>query len=692
MRKIKALSLVLAVLLIVSAIPFAAAANEHPLVTAGKNGGTYTIASSEDYVANAVIEKDLTINVTVNGSFAPAPNDVGFIIKPGVTLTFKAEQNIGSFSFMPSTVFELQADAEKAAKLVIDAQVSGSVVFKSTADAQTKKPTIEIVGGIYTQGNLLEGIADLAIKGGVFNQDVSEYLPENYYLSNDYMGYEVIELSKEYSDIFKKNIDTDGKFIIKRYDPDLDDDYDLFNMDIESMFYLMLGDSEDYYYSFTNYDKEKKTALVQIRDNNTGKITEAHLVDIKFVYDEAIKKDSQEIIKTLPVIDDFEDTAKWYNATDLELVNYWLSGGTDATKFINFSGEFKKAFDYKNYFVYLDARMGGNMPLSTSIAGRGMITHNDTVYASANVGVNADHILYVPTETENSVTAKKSAVQKKLDDFLGKGKVVVKETTVKEAIYGSLWENLKKWILEEYPNATYEQFRNDELDGYSAWIPDPESPEYEMDMYYVSGLNDVTIETSCFVAEIGGVNRYFLVECNGEKIAEATPYQSTDIKTNVAVFSDDISVPLDTVVIADKLESGAEYERVIGALRVKDNATYDIKLYSESAQKYITKLENGKFQVKLPVPKELDGKELMVYYVDANGKIEAHDVTVKDGFAIFETDHFSTYVLSEARKISVDSPANNTEKSPATGNNSLVLMLLAVAFVSGIYSIKKIKA
>ena len=76
---------------------------------------------------------------------------------------------------------------------------------------------------------------------------------------------------------------------------------------------------------------------------------------------------------------------------------------------------------------------------------------------------------------------------------------------------------------------------------------------------------------------------------------------------------------------------------------------YDIKLYSSAKAEYITKLDNGKFEVKIPVSKKLEGKTLVVYYVDEDNNITEHEVNIKDGYAIFETDHFSIYTLAEKK-------------------------------------------
>ena len=72
-------------------------------------------------------------------------------------------------------------------------------------------------------------------------------------------------------------------------------------------------------------------------------------------------------------------------------------------------------------------------------------------------------------------------------------------------------------------------------------------------------------------------------------------------------------------------------------------------------------LEDGSFEVRIPLSEKLKGKDLVAYYVDDNGNKEEHEVTIKEGYAVFNTNHFSTYTLAE--KVSdVTPPSNNEEK------------------------------
>ena len=58
-----------------------------------------------------------------------------------------------------------------------------------------------------------------------------------------------------------------------------------------------------------------------------------------------------------------------------------------------------------------------------------------------------------------------------------------------------------------------------------------------------------------------------------------------------------------------------------------------------------------------------------------SGKIEKHEVVVQNGFAIFETDHFSVYTLAE--EISL-----NTEDINNPQTDDKIIMYLLILLIS----------
>ena len=85
---------------------------------------------------------------------------------------------------------------------------------------------------------------------------------------------------------------------------------------------------------------------------------------------------------------------------------------------------------------------------------------------------------------------------------------------------------------------------------------------------------------------------------------------------------------------------------------------YDINLINNNA-----KIQpNGKVKVSIPVPDGYDTSKIVVYRVDDDGTKTKYDMTIKDGFIIFETNHFSNYIVAE------QSTANENTKKDDTTN------------------------
>ena len=104
-------------------------------------------------------------------------------------------------------------------------------------------------------------------------------------------------------------------------------------------------------------------------------------------------------------------------------------------------------------------------------------------------------------------------------------------------------------------------------------------------------------------------------------------FKTKDLESDVEINTTSGLVPLDTSIEVDIIgKNHKEYERILKAIK-KDNADiYDLKLFSESLDNYITELPNGKFKVKIPLKTEYKNKELKVYYVADDGSVETYEV------------------------------------------------------------------
>ena len=107
-------------------------------------------------------------------------------------------------------------------------------------------------------------------------------------------------------------------------------------------------------------------------------------------------------------------------------------------------------------------------------------------------------------------------------------------------------------------------------------------------------------------------------------ITELT-YKTIDVNSDIEISTNG-KLPLDTLIKVVKLTGGTDYENITKILNSENIVMYDLKLFSNTLNSSITRLDSGKFEVKIPVPDSLNGKELIVYYVDSNNNIEEYDV------------------------------------------------------------------
>ena len=69
----------------------------------------------------------------------------------------------------------------------------------------------------------------------------------------------------------------------------------------------------------------------------------------------------------------------------------------------------------------------------------------------------------------------------------------------------------------------------------------------------------------------------------------------------------------------------------------------------------------------------------MVYYVDENNNKEEYEVTIENGYAVFNTNHFSIYTLAE--KPITD---NEVIKNPETSDKIIYDFIIGATSILGI--------
>lgn len=168
--------------------------------------------------------------------------------------------------------------------------------------------------------------------------------------------------------------------------------------------------------------------------------------------------------------------------------------------------------------------------------------------------------------------------------------------------------------------------------------------------------------------------------------------ETTNIKmdTNIAV------VPENTKLVVTEITEGKTYNTVKSSLEnVNKFKVFDITLLSDN----IKIQPNGNVKISIPIPDNFNTSNLVVYRVTDNGDKTKYNVKIETidnvKYATFETDHFSTYVLTdestnnEVIDVNTQGEKDNT---PKTGIEYTSLSIIAIITILGtIVLIKKMK-
>lgn len=420
----------------------------------------------------------------------------------------------------------------------------------------------------------------------------------------------------------------------------------------------------------------------------------AEKVKINYDYDPAVKTVVDNIMKKIP------EEGKTFFLNDIETIKYLLDlieyEGEEELNPIRYSSEYKKFIEYNNFIF--EPRMGYDEDFATYKAGTAAFKYNDTIYGFADgIGVRANLVLYV-NDDETDI---EGALKKRLSKYFDIKSVTKDDSATIEEMLEEMFEASKN----DYNNCITEssELENtpfDERDAeWSRRYSDTMSMcwftrEYSTAEEYVESLKETyfegdnapldfidDIEDYAYVVEFADeLSLSFAVIKDSSKVYNGDlTVVNTDASSGVTISTDGV-IPLDTLIEVARLTSGEDYEKIIKILKVKDAEMFDLKLFSKSAEDYITKLDNGTFEVKLPISEAFKGKNLIVYYVDENDKVIEYKVEVKDNYAVFNTDHFSIYTLAATETAKETNP--NTFDSIMTYISLLILSIVGIFFVS----------
>lgn len=408
-------------------------------------------------------------------------------------------------------------------------------------------------------------------------------------------------------------------------------------------------------------------------------------VKVTYEYDPAVKTVVDSMLKKLG------DEEHTFFLNDVESINYFYANHNYienhpevvddpyfdgfALTFPSFSSDVKKFFGYNNFEVRVG--LGVDTMYYQAQGGGIEFWHNGTLYGIGPMTLVVNpYVVYIKEDATD--------IEKAIKDRLGKYfdvENVTKDTTLKvdELLEAAEVEFADYWDSEI---SNYE-----DQGGYEskeAYVEDMMNLEYYDDNAPAHYL--VLAEEDRYLVEFeDGWATVLAVVRDDEKAKDSRELITNDVGTGVEVKTEGL-IPLDTLIQVARITSGEDYDKIVKLLNVTNLEMFDLKLFSTSEDTYITKLENGSFEVKLPIKEELKGKDLIVYYVDNDDKIEEYKVTIDGDYAVFTTNHFSIYTLAEVVG----------EENPNTGDRIMLYVsifgITAVALIAIIvYFVKKKK-
>lgn len=367
---------------------------------------------------------------------------------------------------------------------------------------------------------------------------------------------------------------------------------------------------------------------------------------VEVVYNEPSSKVVEEVDSVISKIEEYTEREhsieKSFRLEDLHLINYLnaSSKGIDASLALNFSKDLIEITKGGNISYKFDARLGDapSNGLWHFGGGAAIVYYDGFAVDITSAGLTTNHVLYVPLDTLDNDEARIAAALKRIGDYLGSTKGITIEV-------GGTLESLNYY--DEYEERIIPW--NDE------------------------GLIDETTSGSNYYnLTINGQTYRFTICRKDISDFKKPEYLACDILSKIFIKSSSTELPLDTAIKVISVVSD-EIKKVLGT---EIYAAYNISLFSNTKQVSIKKLENGKFIVNVPVPEKLKNKDLIVYYINDKNEKVAHTVTIKDGIASFETNHFSTYALAE----------NSSENVPQTFDGITNSVLMATVSLIGLIS------
>ena len=155
---------------------------------------------------------------------------------------------------------------------------------------------------------------------------------------------------------------------------------------------------------------------------------------------------------------------------------------------------------------------------------------------------------------------------------------------------------------------------------------------------------------------------------SSSNVSIIAPADSTDHYENLKLVVNEIKTDdSDYTVITTVL--GDSYKKIL---------PLDISLEDYKGDKT---QPNGKITVSVPIPESWDADNIEVIYVadDGTKTLMSSQPSADGKYILFETDHFSSYVLAEAKQTNTKQESTT---SPQTGDNSNMILWISLLIVS----------
>lgn len=394
---------------------------------------------------------------------------------------------------------------------------------------------------------------------------------------------------------------------------------------------------------------------------------ESREFDVKLKYSEANSKVSNYVnvmldkFKKMNFSDDNWLTTA-YRIEDLGLVNYYYNMSATTIdeglygNLIKYSNDFIRDSEGSNLVYKMDMRAGvsGDDYLYGGCFGNMIAYYNGVAYNYADMAMVENKVLYIPLDTSDNPESYIAAAKKRIKDVLN----IDVEITL-----GGTIDSLKNTIYNNSLNSNCDE---------SCALSNSE------DIVNSQVFDYTTTDGNYYIFTINGIKVKFFIQKKDLSTVEKPIYNGKDILTDISISSNNSIIPLDTALNVQEITSGQYYDKILKLLSTSNFKTFDIKLFSNNKNSYISKLDNGEFIVKIPVPETLKDKQLVVYYIDESGNKETYSVTVENDYLVFKTKHFSEYTVAELADTSKE-----TIHNPNTYDNVGVWTIVLLVSVLG---------